>query len=124
MYHLPVFPHLHLKIQARLCTIRAVSRTVFNVESLYRTVSTHFEPLYTSMYHIGLSDGAVSHYTLKFEIYGATLYRNIFLVTWLGVYYSTLPVLIQQKLVRSLKKKSWEYSREILKVFFKIGDYF
>ncbi len=31
-----------------------------------------FEPLYTNMYLIGPSDGAVSHYPLRLEIYGKT----------------------------------------------------
>ncbi len=45
---------------------------LFNVESLPHTLSTCFEPLYANMYHIGLSDGAVSHCTLWLEISGAT----------------------------------------------------
>ncbi len=31
------------------------------------------------MYHMGPSDGAASHYTLRFEIYEATLYLILFI---------------------------------------------
>ncbi len=51
-------------------TIRAVPRMLFNKESLSYTLSTRFEPLYTNMYHVGPSDGAVSRYALRFKIYG------------------------------------------------------
>ncbi len=70
-----IHPHipLHLKTQTvgwwgRLLdsTIWAVSHTLFNIES-------HFEPPYINIYHIGLSDGAVSCYTHRLEIYGAAL---------------------------------------------------
>ncbi len=50
----------------------AVSCTLFTSESSFRALSTRFEPLYTNMYLIGPSDGAVSHYALKLEIYRAT----------------------------------------------------
>ncbi len=35
-------------------------------------ILTHFEPLYMNMYHIGLSDGAASHYALRLQVYGVT----------------------------------------------------
>ncbi len=53
-------------------TIRAVSCMLFNIESLYHTLSTHFERLYTNLYHIGRSDGAVSCNSLNLKIYGST----------------------------------------------------
>ncbi len=37
---------------------------------LSHALSTRFEPLYTNMYHKGTSDGAVSRYPLRLEIYG------------------------------------------------------
>ncbi len=49
---------------------------LFNIESLSHTLSTRFEPLYTNMYHIDLSDGAVSCYVPRLEIYGA-IYVNL-----------------------------------------------
>ncbi len=55
-------------------TIRAISCTLFYVESLSCTLSTCFELLYMNMYHIGLSDGTVSHYMLRLKIYWAPLY--------------------------------------------------
>ncbi len=45
---------------------------LFIIESSFRVLSTRFEPLYMNMYHIGLSDGAVSPYALRLKIYGAT----------------------------------------------------
>ncbi len=56
---------------ARLTT-RAISHTLFNVEGLSCTLSTRFEPLYMNMYYIGPSDGAMSLYVLRLEIYRAT----------------------------------------------------
>ncbi len=56
-------------------TIWAVSPTLFNVKSLSCTLLTRFEPLYTNIYHMGPTDGAVSHYILRLEIYGATSVR-------------------------------------------------
>ncbi len=53
-------------------TIWAVSRILFNIESLSHTLSTHFEPLNKSMYHVGLSDGTVSHSAVRLKIYGTT----------------------------------------------------
>ncbi len=44
----------------------------FTIKSSFCTLLPHFEPLYMNMYLIGLSDGAVSHYALRFEIYRAT----------------------------------------------------
>ncbi len=38
---------------------------LFNIETLYHALSTHFEPLYTIMYHIDPSDGAVSGTTAR-----------------------------------------------------------
>ncbi len=40
-------------------------------------LSTCFEPLYTNMYHVGLSDATVSCYTLRLKICGATMYTVI-----------------------------------------------
>ncbi len=50
----------------------SISGTLFNIESLSRTLSIRFEPLYTIMYYVGSSDGAVLCYALKLEIYVAT----------------------------------------------------
>ncbi len=44
------------------------------VESSSQAFSAHFEPLCVNMYHTSLSDGAVSHYALRLEIYGANSY--------------------------------------------------
>ncbi len=44
----------------------------FTIERAFHSLSTRFEPPYTNIYIIGPSDGAVSHYTLGLEIYGAT----------------------------------------------------
>ncbi len=49
-----------------------VSLTLFTTESSFHALSTRFEPLYTNMYLIGPSDGAVSRYTLIFKIDRAT----------------------------------------------------
>ncbi len=49
--------------------IRAISRALLNVESLSRALPAYFEPLYTNMYHVGPSDGAVLRHTLRLEIY-------------------------------------------------------
>ncbi len=49
-------------------TIWAISCTLFNIESLSYTLSTHFEALYMNKYHIGLSDGAMLRYMLRLEI--------------------------------------------------------
>ncbi len=53
-------------------TIQAISHKLFNAESLSHAFSTHFEPLYTNIYHVGPSDGAVLRYVLRLKIYGAT----------------------------------------------------
>ncbi len=53
-------------------TICAISRTLFNVESLSPTRLTCIELLYTNTYYVGLSNGALLHYVLGLEIYGAT----------------------------------------------------
>ncbi len=45
---------------------------LFNIESFSHTLLIYFEPFYTNMYHVSPSDGAVLHYTLGLEIYGAT----------------------------------------------------
>ncbi len=37
---------------------------------------THFEPLYTNKYHIGLSGGAVSRYTLTLKFMEQPLYMQ------------------------------------------------
>ncbi len=50
---------------------------LFTVESSVHTLSIHFEPLYMNMYFIGPSNGAVLHYTLRLEIYGATFVNTI-----------------------------------------------
>ncbi len=54
-------------------TRRAISHILFTIESLLRTLSTRFEPLYmnANMYVIGPLDGAVPHYMLWLIIYGA-----------------------------------------------------
>ncbi len=40
-----------------------------------------FEAVYTNVYHIGPSDGAMSRYALRLEIYGATyVYREYFCI--------------------------------------------
>ncbi len=64
-------------------TRRAVSNNMLFaivIDSLFYALSTHFEPLYTNIYLIGPSDGAVSWYTFRLEIYGATSVR-IFVTT-------------------------------------------
>ncbi len=48
------------------------SAATFNIECLSHYLSTHFKPLCTNMYHIGLSDGAMLSYALRVKIYGAT----------------------------------------------------
>ncbi len=53
-------------------TQRDVSRMLFTIESSFCALSTCFEPLYTNMYLIGPSDGAVSRYALRLKIYEAT----------------------------------------------------
>ncbi len=51
--------------------------TLFNIEKLSCALSTRFEPLYTNMYHIDPSDGAVLRYALTLKIYGVTsVYRS------------------------------------------------
>ncbi len=45
---------------------------LFNIKSLFRTLLTCIELLYTIMYHTDPSDGAALHYMLRLEIYGAT----------------------------------------------------
>ncbi len=50
---------------------------LFTVESSFHAFSTHFEPLYTNMYLIGGSDGAVLHSTLGLEIYEATYVHHV-----------------------------------------------
>ncbi len=52
-----------------------ISYTIQSV-GLFHDILTRFEPLYTNMSHIRPSDGTVSRYTHRFEIYGATfVYR-------------------------------------------------
>ncbi len=46
---------------------------------LVHTLSTHFQPLYTNIYHIGPSDGAVSHYALRLKSYRATSIQKKYL---------------------------------------------
>ncbi len=79
VYHSPVFSRFpfddtdsRLTASATRLTIRAISYTLFNVESLSRYLSTHFESLNTNMYYVGPSDDAVVRYILMLEIYGAT----------------------------------------------------
>ncbi len=50
---------------------RAASRMLFIIESSFCTLLTHFEPLYTNMYLIGPSDGAMH---LGLEVMGQPLY--------------------------------------------------
>ncbi len=88
VYSLPklyTWQHCHHEI----LTMQAVSRTLFNVESLSHTLSTHFELIYTNMYHTGPSEGAVSGYTLRLKIYVANIiqgilnfYENFFWLHW------------------------------------------
>ncbi len=52
--------------------ISHISYIIQPVESLSRIFSTRFELLYTNMYYVGPSDGAVSRYALRLEIYRAT----------------------------------------------------
>ncbi len=50
---------------------------IFTVESSFHALLTRYELLYTNMYLIGPSDGAVSHYALRLEIYGTTFVHKI-----------------------------------------------
>ncbi len=54
----------------------AVSHTLFTIKNSFHALSTSFESLYTNMYYISPLDGAVSRYTLRLEIYGATSVVN------------------------------------------------
>ncbi len=68
-----------IRVSHYIPTIRAIYCTLFNIESLSRTLSTSFEPPYTNTYHIGLSNGAVSRYILRFEIYRAKIFLFFFM---------------------------------------------
>ncbi len=57
--------------RSKLYAMGCISYAIHH-RSSFRTLSTRFEPLYTNMYLISPSDGTVSHYTCKLEIYGAT----------------------------------------------------
>ncbi len=76
----------------------------FNIQGLSPTLSTHFEPLYTNMYHIGPSDGAVSRYSVRVNwncnalgqrrhLLGVVFRtsRPDFLITWGGAGYLVYP---------------------------------
>ncbi len=64
---------------------RAIARMSFTVERLLWALSSHFELLYRNMYPTGVSDGAVSHYALRLEIYGATSVIKKFVTEFGGI---------------------------------------
>ncbi len=73
-------------------TRRAVSRMLFTIKSSFHALSTCFEPLYTNMYLIGPSDGAMSPYALRLEIYAATFVYSANMVGRHGQNLHTLPI--------------------------------
>ncbi len=83
---------------------------LFIIDSLFCTLLTHFEPLYTNMYLIGPSYDAVLRYKLRLEVYGATFVREgseelrdyilteraIRVTSWVGLQFVGLGVKIQR----------------------------
>ncbi len=82
--HSPVFPHFHPKIRqladkGRPLHLHSTSYISYTIQHK-KLVLCSFNLFWTTsmnIYQIGLSDGAVSHYTLKLEIYETTSVQSV-----------------------------------------------